>query len=388
MGSIVKLPAGWVSTIVKDLCFLINGRAFKPAEWEKEGRPIIRIQNLNNPEAPFNYHNGDIDPKFHVSTNDLLFAWSGTPGTSFGAHVWNGPDAYLNQHIFKVLFDENSIDKLFFKLALNNRLENIISRAQGGVGLRHITKGKFEQTEIYLPPLNEQRRISARINTLQAKSNKARQALEAAKPLLNKLRQSILASAFRGDLTAQWRKQNPNIEPASKLLERIRIERRQKWEAKELEKMRAKGKEPKNDKWKAKYKEPEPVDTSELPELPEGWRWASVDILASMVTDGEHQTPPRSNKGKYLLSARNIQNGYISYEKVDYVTDEVHDRLKRRLSVKAGDVLMSCSGTLGRTCVVQDGDDFSMVRSVALIRPVEKMGDYFSLAIRSPLLQN
>jgi type I restriction enzyme S subunit len=146
------------------------------------------------------------------------------------------------------------------------------------------------ETAIPLPPMNEQRRIVAKLEALQARSRRAREALDAVPPLLEKLRQSVLAAAFRGDLTKDWRAQNPNPEPASALLARIRTERRKKWEEAELAKLKAKGKAPTDDRWKAKYKEPEPVDTTGLPELPEGWCWASVEeiglIESGQTTDG------------------------------------------------------------------------------------------------------
>src|SRR6185503_10682565 len=134
-------------------------------------------------------------------------------------------------------------------------------------------------------------RIVTKLEALQARSRRAREALDAVPPLLEKLRQSILAAAFRGDLTKDWRSKHEDVEPASELLKRIRIERRKKWEEAELAKMKAKGKAPTDDKWKAKYKEPEPVDATGLPELPEGWCWASVDDVTAFVTDGEHATP-------------------------------------------------------------------------------------------------
>jgi len=102
-------------------------------------------------------------------------------------------------------------------------------------------------------------------------------ALDSIRPLLEKLRQSSLAAAFRGDLTKDWRAKHPDVEPASELLKRIRVERQTKWEEAELAKMVAKGKPPKDDRWRAKYEEPKPVDPERLPGLPEGWCWASVD---------------------------------------------------------------------------------------------------------------
>ena len=96
------LPDGWKWVRVKGLCKLNNGKAFKPKDWKENGVPIVRIQNLNDSTAPYHYYDGDIEDKFHLYGNELLFAWSGTPGTSFGAHIWRGKEAVLNQHIFRV----------------------------------------------------------------------------------------------------------------------------------------------------------------------------------------------------------------------------------------------------------------------------------------------
>lgn len=222
---------GWAATEIGTICSLINGKAFKPSDWSELGLPIIRIQNLNNQNAPFNHFDGPVEDKFLVENGELLFAWSGTPGTSFGAHIWNGDKSVLNQHIFRVLFDETLINKQFLRFAINQKLEELINKAHGGVGLRHVTKGKFEATEISLPPLNEQRRIVAKIEALMARSARAKEALDAIPALLDRYRQSVLAAAFRGDLTADWRTQHPDVEPASELLEQIRNEHRDNWNA-------------------------------------------------------------------------------------------------------------------------------------------------------------
>ncbi len=162
------------------------------------------------------------------------------------------------------------------------------------------------ETALPLPPLNEQRRIVAKLGAIQARSRRAREALDAVPPLLERLRQSILAAAFRGDLTADWRAKNKDVEPASKLLERIRTERRKKWEESELAKLKAKGKPPTEDKWKSKYKEPVPVETAGLPELPEGWCWASVSELASIQL-GQRRAPEYANEAEYpYVRAANI----------------------------------------------------------------------------------
>ena len=140
---------------VGDACTLINGRAFKPDEWSTEGLPIVRIQNLNSEEAPFNYYSGKVKSQHLINSGDLLFSWSGTPGTSFGAFFWRRGKAALNQHIFKVI--PNCDYNLFFlQYALNERLNFIISRAHGGVGLQHITKKELDEVLLFQPDINEQ----------------------------------------------------------------------------------------------------------------------------------------------------------------------------------------------------------------------------------------
>jgi type I restriction enzyme, S subunit len=103
-----ELPVGWSQAEIGDLCELQNGRAFKSSDWEEVGVPIVRIQNLNKANSSFNYYQGPVDERNRLKGGELLFAWSGTPGTSFGAHVWNGGEAVLNQHIFRVDFDETA----------------------------------------------------------------------------------------------------------------------------------------------------------------------------------------------------------------------------------------------------------------------------------------
>lgn len=160
-----------------EVCKLVNGYAFKPSDWTEEGMPIIRIQNLNDETAPFNYFSGNIDKKYIVENGDLLFSWSGTPGTSFGAFFWNRGRGVLNQHIFNV-YPQTGLLKDYFRYALNGNLQKIISKAHGGVGLQHITKKELETIEIPLPPLDEQRRIAAVLDKVSGLIAKRREQLD------------------------------------------------------------------------------------------------------------------------------------------------------------------------------------------------------------------
>lgn len=136
-----------------------NGRSFKKSEWKVSG-PIVRIQNLNNEAAPFNYFQGSYDDAIEVNDGDLLFSWSGTVGSSFGAHIWNRGKSVLNQHIFRVSL-KNGIDKRYAYHALQYITAEIEKKVNGAVGLVHITKAKLNRFEIPDPPLAEQRRIVA-----------------------------------------------------------------------------------------------------------------------------------------------------------------------------------------------------------------------------------
>ena len=134
-----RIMTKWEKVRVGDKLELINGSAFKPTDWSETGLPIVRIQNLNNPKASYNYFNGKKPEKFLLHGGELLFAWSGTPGTSFGAHIWNGGKAWLNQHIYNVIFNENDFNKKFLQLAINQNLNEYIRAAHGAAGLAHIT---------------------------------------------------------------------------------------------------------------------------------------------------------------------------------------------------------------------------------------------------------
>lgn len=101
---------------------------------------------------------------------------------------------------------------------------------------------------------------------------------------------------------------------------------------------------------------------------PQGWSIQTFDELSELITDGEHATPKRTSEGIYLLSARNVLNHAIQLNDVDYIDQEEYDRISKRIVPKEGDVLISCSGSVGRCCSVPEGLKFQMVRSAALIR--------------------
>lgn len=177
-----------------------------------------------------------------------------------------------------------------------------------GTGSTHKTiyYPEVKAFRICMPQRATQARIVAKIDALNVRSHAAREALEQVPPLLERFRQSVLAAAFRGDLTTEWRRQHANVEPASVLLERIRVERRRRWEDAELAAMRTKGKEPATDAWKAKYKEPDAVDSSLLSELPKGWRWARWEQVGFCQNGHTYPSKFYADSGTRLLRPGNL----------------------------------------------------------------------------------
>ena len=186
----------WEIRTIGDMFSLINGCAFKPEDWKPNGTPIIRIQNLNDPSAEFNYSQAPVSERNRVESGDLLFAWSGTLGSSFGARVWTGPPGVLNQHIFKVLMDEQRITLPFALLVLARVEEDIAEKSHGfKASFVHVKKSDLVKVELPLPALHEQQRIAACLSSLDALITAATQELDTLKTHKKGLMQQLFPSA-------------------------------------------------------------------------------------------------------------------------------------------------------------------------------------------------
>ncbi len=187
-----NLPPGWDLVPLGGLGRYINGRAFKPADWETSGLPIIRIQNLTNVEASFNYFSGSVEDKYYVHSGDLLISWSAT----LGAFIWDRSDAILNQHIFRVEVNDSRVDKLYLKYAVQSALDELSERTHGAT-MRHVTKGEFESFQVPVPrSLTEQRRIVARLEALLGDVREMRQLQAEIEKDVGRFMEAVLAEVF------------------------------------------------------------------------------------------------------------------------------------------------------------------------------------------------
>ena len=145
----------WETVRLGDVATYVNGYAFKPTDWEEDGLPIIRIQNLTGNDYQTNYSSKSYPAKYYVDDGDVLISWS----ASLGVHKWNRGKALLNQHIFKVVFDKIDVNRDYFIYAVSYLLEDMARESHGST-MKHITKPRFDKTAFPLPPLDIQRRIA------------------------------------------------------------------------------------------------------------------------------------------------------------------------------------------------------------------------------------
>lgn len=224
-----------------------------------------------------------------------------------------------------------------------------LHRISEGVAHTTIYFPEAKAFHVCLPPAGEQHRIVEALDSYLSRVDAAQVALERVQTNLERYRASVLQAAVEGRLVPTEaelaREQGRDYEPASALLERILIERRQRWEEAELAKLRAKGKEPKNDNWKAKYKEPVAPDTSELPGLPEEWCWTTLDALAEIqggIQKGKKRKATDILRSVPYLRVANVQRGFLDLKAVTEIpaTDQEIERLR----LQPGDVLFNEGG--------------------------------------------
>ncbi|KAF0129999.1 MAG: restriction modification system DNA specificity protein [Bacteroidetes bacterium] len=252
----------------------------------------------------------------------------------------------------------------------------------------------FAKKTIPLPPLNEQNRIIDKIEELFSDLDNGIDNLKLAQNQLKVYRQALLKSAFEGKLTEQWRKEN-NPEPAEKLLERIKVERKKRYEQelkdwKEAVKVWGKGtkKERKPSKPSAPIDYPslKQVDIEELPVIPENWIWTRNNEILYYVTSGSRDWKKYySDKGAFFIRTQDIKTNKLDLDGAAFVDLPINVEGKRSL-VQKGDLLMTITGAnVGKVAYIKDDIPESYVsQSVALMKPVNvKITPYLQLYFQS-----
>lgn len=380
-------PERWERVRLHELADVQNGFAFKSKFFSKgaadNAMPLIRIRDVGK-DGTETYYSGEFEPEYVVRKGDIVIGMDG----EFRCRKWRGRDALLNQRVCRLLPHGELVEFEFFFKLIQPYLD-AVEQVTSSVTVAHLSSKTVSQLEFPFPPLAEQSRIVSAIESLQERSSRARVLLSEVGPLIGQLRQSVLRGAFSGRLTAAWREQRARerqgpddenrrpesetadrpYETAHELLQRIRTERRERWEAEQLAKYEAKGKKPPKN-WQDKYKEPEPVDESELPELPEGWCWCRMDELAanvpSAICAGPFGTIFKAKdfrpEGVPIIFLRHVAPGKYLTRKPGFMDPAKWKELFLPYSVHGGELLATKLGEPpGVACIYPEGIGAAMV---------------------------
>lgn len=375
------LPPGWTwTTLDQILQDLQSGKRPKGGvQGISSGIPSIGGEHLNN-HGGFDFSTIKFVPESFaesmargkIAQGDIIVVKDGatTAKTSYVGSDFPFEFAVINEHLFICrTFPSINPKYVFYYLWSDTGRKHILldfrGAAQGGISTAFVNK-----VPLPLPPLPEQRRIVAKIEELFSKLDAGVAALKNVKAALKRYRQAVLKYAFEGKLTQQWREAHKDaLEPASVLLERIKQERKARLGT--------------------KYKELPPPDTSDLPNLPEGWAWTTSTDLCSSVRDGTHTTPAYVDEGVPLVTSKNLKNGIIDFSTTRNISVKNHEEIKVRSGVETGDVIMAMIGTVGNPVVVRTNQEFS-IKNVALFKKNESIlsSDYLKYWLESPEFSN
>ena len=316
---------------------------------------------------------------FEVFPNDIIVSCAGTIGETFVLPI-GMRKGIINQALMKIsLFDLETMD--FYLTYFDFKLKSAVQEQGHGIALKNIPP--FDVLKKYLipiPPIQEQYRIVTAVNNLISKVDFINTDSDAIVNLVSQIKSKILDLAIRGKLVPQ----DPNDEPASMLLERIRAEK---------EELIKQGKIKRNKKESVIFKGD---DNSYYQDLPENWIKIRLSSISEIITKG---TTPRGGRIAYsqsgigFLRAENIA-GYdkLNLSNLNYIDEESHNNYLKRSILKENDILITIAGTLGRTGIVpQQALPLNTNQAVAIIRLVDKNiinVKYLVYAINSPQIKD
>lgn len=371
------VPENWTRISLGSVAKQVDYGLTASAVEKTDGPRFLRITDIQNGRVDW-----DTVPSCDASAEtlasnalqdgDIVFARTGaTTGKSF-LITRPPPQAVFASYLIRLRMGEALRPNFVAYYFQTSEYWHQISGRKKGSAQPGVNATILKELELPVAPLNEQDRVVPAIDSYLSRLDAAEAGLKRVRANLKRYRASVLKAAVEGRLVPTEaelaKKEGRTYEPASKLLERILKERRKRWEAAELAKFKAAGKTPKDDKWKAKYKEPAAPDTKGLPELPEGWCWASVEQLFAHVTDGDHQPPPQTESGIPFLVIGNVNQGLLDFTKVRHVSQVYFDALDPNRTPRRGDVLYSVTGSFGIAILVEDERPFCVQRHIAILK--------------------
>jgi type I restriction enzyme S subunit len=221
---------------------------------------------------------------------------------------------------FKSFVLKRGLDSNYVYFYLKRARELAVSLSSGTT-FQEISGAKARLIPIPVAPLAEQGRIVAKIEELFSDLDAGIAALERAKANLVRYRTATLKAAAEGKLTAEWRKKHPDVEPATKFLDRILAERRKKWEEEEFTRYSMAGKTPPKN-WKEKYEQPRIPDTKELPDLPVGWCWVTLELVLQSLGSGTPTTAISTATSRRVLRSSAVRQGSLDTDDYRFLPED------------------------------------------------------------------
>ena len=376
-----ELPEGWCWSRLVSLTAIITKGAspkWQGVDYTSSGIMFITSENvgvetllLESPKFLPEKIN-EIQPRSILETHDIL---TNIVGASIGrtCEYTLVDSANTNQAVAIIRLIAIDMVSYVVKCLNSDYCVNLMFANQVNVARANLSLSSLANFLIPIPPLKEMYRIIAHLDCSLRHISGIQSSEDELRQLILFTKTKILDLAIRGKLVPQ----DPNDEPASVLLERIRAEK---------EELIKQGKIKRDKKESVIFKG---EDNSYYGiHLPDGWDWASLREIALSISDGSHNPPPDNGSGIPLLSAVNINDNSILMNEISrWITNEEWKIENQRTNIEVGDVLLTIVGSIGRSAVVQNSNHFALQRSVAVIKPCLINPLYLMHIVQSPQIQ-
>lgn len=345
------LPNGWAQSSLGEICepsqYGYTAKAGASGNIHFLRTTDITSGSIDWDTVPYCDVDDDTREKYLLRDGDVVISRAGSVGYSF--LIRQPRPAVFASYLIRF---RPTINADYFRYFLQTPdYWKSISEQSLGIAVQNVNASKLAELKVPVPPAAEQTRIVAKLEELLSDLNAGVAELKAAQKKLGQYRKSLLKAAVEGALTAEWRTRNTPEETGTQLLKRILTERRVSWEQKQLAKFKGQGKTPPKD-WQKKYPEPVQPETTDLPELPEGWMWASIDQLTVEQKYGSSSKTNEDPTGVPVLRMGNIQDGDLDFSNLKYLPVD-HNEFPG-LHLQDGDLLFNRTNSpelVGKTAV-------------------------------------
>ncbi|GAB5084619.1 restriction endonuclease subunit S [Ruminococcus sp. 25CYCFAH16] len=390
-----ELPEGWEWVRLQSICEPITDGTHKTPQYSENGYVFLSSKNVTSGKIdwdnvmyiPEDLHN-ELYSRLSPQKNDILLAKNGTTGVAAIVDRDCVFDIYVSLALLRIVKYVISPEYLLSVIA-SSTIQDYFSSSLKGIGVPNLHLEHIRTSLIPVSPLHEKHRIVEKLNELLSFVDTIESDKTDLQTIIQQTKSKILDLAIRGKLVPQ----DPNDEPASVLLERIKAEKEElikqgKIKRDKRESVIFKGED--NSYYEKVGSEVRCID-EELPfEIPDNWEWARLQTVCMPITDGTHKTPTYSEEGYTFLSSKNVVNGVIDWENVMHIPENLHNELYSRLSPQKNDILLAKNGTTGVAAIVDRDCVFDIYVTLALIRTVthDISPHYLLRIIQSPVTQD